>query len=425
MYYPYAGGDMPWEFELCAQNGIPMQVWRKVTSEAVPNVQPHYWISNYGNVWSEVLWDFMLPSQRVQDGYLEAHLSLINGESITIGIHRLEMLVFNYIPNYKDMVVNHIDGIKFHNWLWNLEWVTQQENIMHAYEIGLKPRGCDAHNSKFTEEEIRSICKMLEDGYTYNQIVDALGIKGRTRNTNYTISDIRNGRAYTSISKDYDFSNAYSRSDVVLFTDEEVEKICKILSEKPTSYLDILTQLGYNINDLDDKELEAYKKAVSRIKIGIGHTNIASNYEIKEGRSDRKLTDDQVHMICQELVKGTSTEDIVNMIFDTSKMGPNEIYNMKNVIIRIRRGICYKHISSQYNLCDAPPAKRSNYHFDDVQENEIIKLIEENPYMNNKQILEHIMDTSNIANADKKKLTDAISYIRRKKMNNKSKPIDI
>ena len=35
------------------------------------------------------------------------------------------------------MDTNHIDGVKVHNTLENLEWVTHSENMIHAYEKGL------------------------------------------------------------------------------------------------------------------------------------------------------------------------------------------------------------------------------------------------------------------------------------------------
>ena len=49
--------------------------------------------------------------------------------------HRL--VAFHFIPNPKyKRFVNHIDNDKTNNNVNNLEWVTPQENMHHAYSIG-------------------------------------------------------------------------------------------------------------------------------------------------------------------------------------------------------------------------------------------------------------------------------------------------
>jgi hypothetical protein len=58
-------------------------------------------------------------------------------------VSRLIAETFLVKPEGKDFV-NHIDGIKTHNEVTNLEWVNHSENILHALRTGLlKPCQCD------------------------------------------------------------------------------------------------------------------------------------------------------------------------------------------------------------------------------------------------------------------------------------------
>lgn len=56
------------------------------------------------------------------------------------------------------LCVNHINGIKTDNRAENLEYVTQSDNLKHAYRIGLKTAEGEANGqAKLTEELVRYI----------------------------------------------------------------------------------------------------------------------------------------------------------------------------------------------------------------------------------------------------------------------------
>lgn len=60
----------------------------------------------------------------------------LNSKCHKFQIHRL--LAIYFIPNPLDLKeVNHIDGNPLNNSLDNLEWVTHQQNIQHAWNNGL------------------------------------------------------------------------------------------------------------------------------------------------------------------------------------------------------------------------------------------------------------------------------------------------
>lgn len=69
------------------------------------------------------------------NGYYRVTFS-INRKRKQFYVHRL--IAEYFIPNPDNLPqVNHIDGNKLNNSLDNLEWVTVQDNVIHAYKNGL------------------------------------------------------------------------------------------------------------------------------------------------------------------------------------------------------------------------------------------------------------------------------------------------
>jgi hypothetical protein len=72
-------------------------------------------------------------------------------------IHSLVALTFIPNPENKPQV-NHINGDKKDNRVENLEWVTNGENMKHAYRIGLKcNKGIKNPGNKLSENDILEI----------------------------------------------------------------------------------------------------------------------------------------------------------------------------------------------------------------------------------------------------------------------------
>lgn len=101
-----------------------------------------YEVSTAGDVQNITTGQLLKPN-RHKSGYYKIKLVRDDGKHVTFYLHRLVAEVF--IPNPEGKPeVNHKDGNKKHNSIYNLEWTTREENMMHAQlngfgHVKLKP----------------------------------------------------------------------------------------------------------------------------------------------------------------------------------------------------------------------------------------------------------------------------------------------
>lgn len=96
---------------------------------------PRYLVSQLGNVYDCVS-DRLLVQTRNKKGYHKVTLVSSYG-SFTVSVHRLVAKTFFDVDTLTNEEVNHRDGDKSNNCLWNLEWTTRSGNMRHAYAMGL------------------------------------------------------------------------------------------------------------------------------------------------------------------------------------------------------------------------------------------------------------------------------------------------
>ncbi len=154
-----------------------IEIWKDI-----PNYEKSYQASNLGrikslerrviyssnplishNLKTRILKDF--PSREYRS------VKLFTGfrNNKTLLVHRLVAKTF--IPNIHSLShINHINGIKWDNRIENLEWVTHNYNVRHAYETGLKNpknyKGIGNKTSKLKDNEILSMRKEYSEGNT-------------------------------------------------------------------------------------------------------------------------------------------------------------------------------------------------------------------------------------------------------------------
>lgn len=300
-----------------------------------------YLISNYGQVYSFKTNKFLIPAER--NGYLSVTLS-INGESYPKRINRLVMMTFAPVPNANLLQVNHINGNKKDNHIWNLEWCTAKQNIIHAIENGLKPIGEEHHDAILTNKQVEQICEMLEKCYSCEEMYNIIQPDIEYTNFRKIVYHIRYGESWQSISKNYNFSREKQRH--TNYSEQDIHLICKSL-EEGKSYNEICDLFG--LKDKNDRDL--FKRTIINIADKETYTDISSNYNIQKpkGLRDKLFTDNQIHIICKLIAQNYDSFYILNELgIDIDSFDKNKRTNILRSINSIRNKKTFTHISNQY-----------------------------------------------------------------------------
>lgn len=174
-----------------------------ITNIIVPDVRPYYWITNYGRVYNAYTDKFMAQVIDSKGYYYVALSTSRNGRCYKqiCRVHRLVLMGFAYFPGCEQLLGNHKDGIKTHNFIWNLEWATFSENVIHAYNTGLinNLKGEDRSAATITNQQAEQICKMIQDGIKLKEIAQIVGV------SEYIVQSISAHKAWNHISCKYNF----------------------------------------------------------------------------------------------------------------------------------------------------------------------------------------------------------------------------
>ena len=126
-----------------------------------------------------------LVLQKDQKGYLFVRLRYNSPK-----IHRLVAISFIENPEDKPQV-NHIDGDKENNHVSNLEWVTNQENMTHAWKLGLQNnKHAEKENNYQWDGDHTNCKKVVQKDLEGNELNTYKSIAIASRDTGYERSGI-------------------------------------------------------------------------------------------------------------------------------------------------------------------------------------------------------------------------------------------
>lgn len=207
--------------------------WTPITTKSVPNVtEGMYIVSDRGRV-KNIHTERELKLVETDNGYFRVNLKLQNRDRRYYSIHRIIAIEFMCVDNYKDLQINHFDGNKENNNIWNFEWVTCSQNIQHAFDHGLKTqyKGEECSYATINNDQAERIAQLIcEQKYTQQEIADIIGC------TKFVVADIASGHNWKSICDKYNLEQYKKEYSEVNFTDEQLHILFKYFEDHKNNY---------------------------------------------------------------------------------------------------------------------------------------------------------------------------------------------
>jgi hypothetical protein len=154
-----------------------IETWKKIVGyEGV------YSVSSHGRVRREIGRNCKaqrLLKPQIDRGY-QVVILMNRGANRSARIHSLVAEAFIGERN-KGFEINHKDGVKSNNRLFNLEYVSHSDNMLHAVRTGLMKirRGEDNPTAKVKNIEIPRIFELRTQGLLQREIGAIIGVGGR------------------------------------------------------------------------------------------------------------------------------------------------------------------------------------------------------------------------------------------------------
>lgn len=119
-----------------------------------------------------------LPQRILKPSLIEGYplVTMKQGdEKHGIGIHRLILLAF-VGPCPPGFECRHLDGIRTHSVLGNLQWGTHSENMIDKFQHGYTLKGMNAANRKLTDIQVLEIRELHMHGHLRKNIAKVFGV---------------------------------------------------------------------------------------------------------------------------------------------------------------------------------------------------------------------------------------------------------
>ena len=193
-----------------------------------------------------------------EKGYCRICLTNKDGKQQKYQMHRVVYSTFKgKIP--KGMEINHINGDKLINSVYNLELTTRKENASHAAIHDLYQFGENHYKSIFTNEEVEMICQHLEKGKSISEIIKLMNLKDRG-SVYSNIDKIIHKKAWVRISDKYNID--YKLYHYKTYTYNDICSMCDMIFNKKLKNKEIISKFPqYKTSSLNTalKSIRAFR----------------------------------------------------------------------------------------------------------------------------------------------------------------------
>lgn len=258
-----------------------------------------YYVSRIGNIFSKYKND-LLKQQINHKGYNTVYLK-DGTKSKTIFVHRIVSEVFLPNPN-KYPQVNHIDGNKLNNNVDNLEWCSNEYNMKHSWDIGLREpvHGEEVGTSILKESQV---CEIYMSNKSSKELSNEYNVSAGT------INSIKSRKSWQKVTAKL----------------EKGETLLENQRNNMFSYSDIYEiYTANNTNKQLSKQYGCSESTIRSIRNGNSYGSITTDF--KKGENLNRLTEQQVRSIY--LSNGTYKS--ISEYFNISISTVSSIKNGKN-----------------------------------------------------------------------------------------------
>lgn len=222
--------------------------------------------------------------------------------------------------------IHHQNGCRWDARIENLESLSRRDHSRLHFDDSM------SHGRTYSEDEIRTVMKMIEDDAHVDDIVDYLseGKSDRHNAARLVFQRILDGKAYPEIAKDYDFSK-YQRFKGIRYDEDRIREVCEMLMSKDPAYSDlaIASKVGIPPALVREIRIGKPKNAVAR-KVIEEYKGLIDPSVRADGKYRPVLTDDNVLEILKLCVRTNLTNAEIASKFGCSSETVRLIRNGKN-----------------------------------------------------------------------------------------------